>query len=224
MPTPDRLELVSFDLCPYVQRSVLVLLEKGVTHTITYIDLDRPPKWFIQRSPLRKVPILNVGDTTLFESSVINEYLDAAYSPSLHPADALSKAHQRAWIEVGSELIVDQYTLMTAQSEEQFEQARCAIEIKFDRLEAQLSASGPYFSGGTLHLIDLAYIPLFHRFALLDGWHPIDVYEGYPRLHAWQANLLERESVKRSVKPNFAERLREYIGRQGIYAARRFAA
>lgn len=224
MPTSDRLELVSFELCPYVQRSVLVLLEKGVTHTITYIDLERPPKWFTQRSPLRKVPILNVGDTTLFESSVINEYLDAAYPPSLHPRDLLDKAHQRAWIEVGSDLIVDQYTLMTAETEEQFERARCAIEIKFDRLEEQLSASGPYFSGTKLRLIDLAYIPLFHRFALLEGWHPLDVYEGYPRLHAWQTTLLERESVKRSVKPNFTKRLREYIGKQGAYAARLFAA
>lgn len=218
---PSRIELVSFELCPYVQRSVLVLLEKGVEHSITYIDLERPPEWFAARSPLRKVPLLIVDDTTLFESSVINEYLDEAYPPRLHPEDLLSKAHQRAWIEVGSELLVDQYRLMTAAAEADFEQARCGIEIKLDRLEQQLS-DGPWFSGKELRLVDLAYAPLFHRFELLESWHPLGCYESFPRVHAWHTALLERESIARSVKPDFPERLRAYVTAQDGYAASLF--
>lgn len=216
-----RIELVSFDLCPYVQRAVLALLEKGVEHTVTYIDLDQPPEWFARRSPLRKVPLLNIGDTTLFESGVILEYLDEAYPPALHPQDLLSKAHHRAWMEVGSELLGDQYRLMTAAAESDFEQACCAIEIKLERLEQQVS-KGPYFSGDELRLIDLAYAPLFHRFELLEAWHALGVYEHVPRVRAWHSALLERESLGRSVKADFAQRLREYLTAQGGYAARLF--
>src|SRR5512143_528618 len=50
--------LVSFKLCPFVQRSVIMLKEKHVDFDITYIDLDNPPDWFKAISPFGKVPLL----------------------------------------------------------------------------------------------------------------------------------------------------------------------
>lgn len=95
------LKLVSFDLCPYVQRAAIVLAEKGVPFERITIDLADKPNWFIALSPLGKVPLLQVGDTVLFESAPIVEYLDEVYSPRLHPAAALDRARHRAWIEFG---------------------------------------------------------------------------------------------------------------------------
>ncbi|MDX1655109.1 MAG: glutathione S-transferase N-terminal domain-containing protein, partial [Candidatus Competibacteraceae bacterium] len=69
------LQLVSFDLCPFVQRSVIALKEKGAQFEIAYIDLKDPPEWFKKLSPLGKVPLLRVGEEVLFESAAINEYL-----------------------------------------------------------------------------------------------------------------------------------------------------
>jgi len=69
-------ELISFELCPFVQRSVITLLQKGVDFKINYIDIHDPPEWFQQISPLGKVPVMRVDNTVLFESAVINEYLD----------------------------------------------------------------------------------------------------------------------------------------------------
>ena len=37
-------KLVSFDVCPYVQRSVITLQEKGVPYEIEYIDLNNKPE------------------------------------------------------------------------------------------------------------------------------------------------------------------------------------
>ncbi|MDH4275939.1 MAG: glutathione S-transferase family protein, partial [Gammaproteobacteria bacterium] len=107
-------ELISFDLCPFVQRSVITMLEKNVAYKITYIDLANPPDWFLKISPFGKVPALRVGDKTLFESAVINEYLDDITPPSMHPQDPLQRALNRAWIEFGSELIGTQYMLSIA--------------------------------------------------------------------------------------------------------------
>ena len=76
------LKLVSYKACPFVQRVAITLQYKGVDYDIEYIDLGTPPDWFLAISPLKKVPILIVGDTVIFESAVINEYIDEAYQPT----------------------------------------------------------------------------------------------------------------------------------------------
>lgn len=222
-PEDFRPRLISFALCPYVQRSVITLIEKGVDYDIEYIELDAPPGWFLRISPLGKVPALQIGDTTLFESAVINEYLDEVNPPSLHPADPLRRAHNRAWIELGSELIGDQFRLYTAAKQADFEQALAAIESKFGRLEEQLG-EGPYFNGEQPALVDFAYAPLFHRFALLEEWHPLQLAEEFPRIAAWQETLVKRPSTRAAVIADFAERFRAYIRDHGDYAARQFAS
>ncbi|MGB0713712.1 MAG: glutathione S-transferase N-terminal domain-containing protein, partial [Gammaproteobacteria bacterium] len=65
------LELVSFKLCPFVQRAVITLKHHGIDYDITYINLDEPPEWFHEVSPMEKVPVLRVdGEHNMFESAV----------------------------------------------------------------------------------------------------------------------------------------------------------
>ncbi|MEZ5935431.1 MAG: glutathione S-transferase family protein, partial [Alphaproteobacteria bacterium] len=78
---PARLELISHHLCPYVQRAVIALTEKGLAHERRSIDLADKPAWFKAISPLGKVPLLRIkaedgGAAVLFESAVICEYLE----------------------------------------------------------------------------------------------------------------------------------------------------
>ena len=82
--------LISFKLCPYVQRVAIALAEKGISFDLQYVDLDNKPDWFTRISPLGKVPLLKVEDeereTVLFESSVILEYLEDSHAEvPLHP-------------------------------------------------------------------------------------------------------------------------------------------
>lgn len=98
-----RFQLISFKLCPFVQRSVITLLHKGIDFETTFIELSDPPPWFAVLSPLGKVPVLRVdGETTVFESAVINEYLDEVTPGQLLPKDPLLRARARAWIEFGA--------------------------------------------------------------------------------------------------------------------------
>ena len=70
-----KLTLISHKLCPYVQRAVIALNEKGVPFERIDIDLGNKPDWFLKISPLGKVPVLRVasaeGEVALFESNVI---------------------------------------------------------------------------------------------------------------------------------------------------------
>ena len=65
------LKLISHKLCPYVQRAVIALTEKGVAFERIDIDLANKPDWFLKISPLGKTPVLQVSDTAIFESAVI---------------------------------------------------------------------------------------------------------------------------------------------------------
>ncbi|MGC9457270.1 MAG: glutathione S-transferase family protein, partial [Halothiobacillaceae bacterium] len=82
-----KLELISFKLCPFVQRSVITLLHKDQPFETTFINLMDPPDWFSEISPLGKVPLLRVDDTVLFESAVINEFIDEVTPDRLMPED-----------------------------------------------------------------------------------------------------------------------------------------
>ena len=101
-----RLKLISHKLCPYVQRAVIALTEKGVPFERIDIDLANKPDWFLKISPLGKTPVLLVGEHAIFESAVILEYLEETQANPLHPADALMRklrAMLMAYREAGGE-------------------------------------------------------------------------------------------------------------------------
>lgn len=213
--------LVSFALCPFVQRSVITLLEKGVDFNIRYIDLAKPPQWFLEISPFGKVPVLQVGEVNLFESAVINEYLDEIYPPSMHPKDPLQRAINKSWIEFGSELIAAQYRYYTAVTEDAYHNSLDELKHKIKQLNATLK-DGPYFNGNSFCLIDAAYAPLFTRIALLESQVSNNLYKDAPRVAQWAGYLIDRESVNKSVIPDFKEKYLAHIARAEGFAGNMF--
>lgn len=203
-------ELISFKLCPFVQRSVIILLEKGIDYDITYIDLREPPDWFTDISPFGKVPVLRYGDTVLFESAVINEYLDETNPPSLHPSDPLKRAANRACIEFGSSLNLDISGLMFAKDEEGFKEKSKKVSGELARVETRVS-DGPYYNGEAFSLVDAAYAPPLMRLQLLKQLYHLDLLDTLPRMRAWSEVLARRESVQHSVVPEFPQLFQDSI-------------
>lgn len=214
-------ELISSKLCPFVQRSVITLLEKQVDFDITYIDVHDKPDWFKKISPLGKVPVLRVGGVVVFESVVISEYLDETNPPSMHPADPLQRALNRSWIEYAAGLIGSVIKLYNAEDEADYTRAYKSCEDQFTVINAQLKHA-PYFNGDAFALIDAAYAPPFMRLSLMNERHALGLDEIAPAAWAWGQRLLERDSVVRSVVPDFAELFYTFIDEGGGYAARLF--
>jgi glutathione S-transferase len=213
-------ELISFKICPFVQRSVIVLKEKGVDYDITYINLKEPPAWFKEISPLGKVPVLKVGDEAVFESAVIMEYLDEVNPPSLHPSDPLHKAHNRAWIEFASTLFMCQFNMVMAQEKEACDNAEQELRDKLALVNEQVK--GPLFNGEAFSLVDAAYAPLFMRIALLEQWSPMGLLDSMPKMQAWSEHLLARPSVVNSVVDELPQLYRGHLSSSGGYGAKRF--
>ncbi len=210
-------QLISFVLCPFVQRSVITLKEKHISFEIIYIDLQQPPDWFLAISPMGKVPVLRVDERrVLFESAVINEYLDETNPPLLHPQEPWQRALNRAWIEFGSNLIGSQYRLLVAPNEAELSQARDELLAGLRQLEQQLEA-GPFFNGAAFSLVDTAYAPLFMRLDWIERHSPQRFFEGLPKLAQWSAALLARPAVQESVVADFEEQLTHWVGQQNSY-------
>lgn len=213
-----RLTLISHDLCPYVQRAVIALAEKGVAFERLDIDLDRKPDWFRALSPLGKVPLLRIGEDAIFESAVILEYIEETQPRPLHPATPLARARHRAAIEFSSAALADIWGIETAVDAATLHGKLAAVEQKFARLDRDLEAA-PWFDGARFSLVDAAFAPVFRYFDVLDRFLD-DLFSGKPRVAAWRAALAARPSVRAAVAPSYAERLTAFIRRQNGELAR----
>lgn len=208
----SQLHLVSHHLCPYVQRAVITLGEKGVPFDRTYIDLSNRPDWFKARSPLGKVPLLMVDDTaTLFESAVICEYLEETQTGvKLHPADPLERARHRAWVEFGSAVLNDIGGFYNAPDAAALERKRLDLRAKFERLEDILSV-GPYFAGASFSLVDAAFGPVFRYFDVFETFMKHGVFDNLPKVQAWRVALKNRPSVATAAVSDYPERLLKFL-------------
>lgn len=211
-----KLTLISHHLCPYVQRAAIALSEKGVPFERRYIDLAAKPDWFTAISPLGKVPLLIVRqddgtDAVLFESAAICEYLeDTQPGAALHPADPLTRAQHRGWIEFGSSILSDLWGFETAKDALNYEAKRKALLGKFGRVEAELG-DGPLFAGAAFSLVDAVFAPIFRYFDVFDAIAPSGVFEGLPRVTAWRKALSARQSVREAVTGDYGERLKVFL-------------
>lgn len=215
-----RLTLVSHHLCPYVQRAVIALEEKGVPYERIYIDLANKPDWFLQLSPLGKVPLLKVEDhTVIFESAVICEYLEDTQPNPLHPADPLQRARHRAWIEFGSAILADIWGFETGKDAAAVAAKAAAMKAKFARIEASLG-DGPYFAGERFSLVDAAFGPVFRYFDVFDTIIDHDIFGDTPKVRDWRRALAARPSVRTAAPADYAERLRAFLAAQDAYLNR----
>ncbi|OCK60093.1 glutathione S-transferase family protein [Bradyrhizobium sp. LMTR 3] len=218
----QKLTLISHKLCPYVQRAVIALSEKGVPFERIDIDLSNKPDWFLKISPLGKVPVLVVTsdygkEVALFESNVICEYIeDTQGGAKLHPQDALQRAQHRAWMEFGSTILSALWGLETTGDPAIFESKRQAVAAKFARVEEALGA-GPFFAGENFSLVDAVFAPIFRYFDVFDELTDLSVFADTPKVRAWRETLAKRPSVRTAVGPDYPQLLHAFLARHNAH-------
>lgn len=208
--TLPHLKLISFALCPYVQRARIVLLEKGISHDIQYIDLSNPPHWFVEISPLEQVPVLLVDDKPLFESMPICEYLDEITPGSLYPNDPFERAQNRAWIAYGNDILDLTYKLYQTKDEIKFKQLIAKLTDRFEILEETLGAS-PFFNGAAFGVIDAVYAPVFRFYQAMLRYIDFGFFDSTPNVKRWNQTLMARPSVRQSVPDGYERDLDAYL-------------
>jgi len=210
------LKLISHKLCPYVQRAVIALSEKGVAFERVDIDLSNKPDWFLAISPLGKTPVLLVGEVPIFESAVILEYLEETQPKPLHPADPLRRAEHRGWIEFGSIVLAEIAGFYAAPDEATFNAKTSQLEQRFARLEARVAAA-PWFDGEDFSLVDAVFGPVFRYFDVFDDTADLGILAGKPKLARWRKALAARPSVSTAVSADYPALLRDFIRRRNSW-------
>lgn len=210
----SELKLISHHLCPYVQRARIVLEEKSVPHELEFVDLADKPDWFLEISPLGKVPVLLVDGQPLFESVVIAEYLDETTPGSLHPVDPFEKARHRSWIAFASSTLDNIAGFYNAPDQAALERQRLSLVNKFQQLQATLS-TGPFFSGAAFSLVDAAFAPVFRYFEVFEDIGEFGFFHSALAVTAWRSALARRPSVAAAAVHDYHDRLLIFLARRG---------
>jgi len=197
----SQLQLIQAEECPFAQRTHMCLLEKGLEFERIEIDLNDKPEWFEDVSPYSKVPVLKNENDRVYESTIINEYLNEVFTePSLMPQSPADRAAARTWVDFDNVRFVPAFyrlLLEQDQSKRQFIVDRIITNLTFLEQHGFVNDwSGPYWFGEQMSLVDLAMYPHYERIAVLEKYRNVGIPESCIRLKEWLAAMHERKSAK----------------------------
>jgi glutathione S-transferase len=222
-----QLKLVSFDICPYVERSRIVLLEKGLPHEIEFIQLSNKPAWFLDISPMGRVPVLLLDGRPVFESMVINELLDELHpEPALFPQDPIARAEGRGWIVFANDVLMPaggaaMLAIAGGASGEALAKPLGTLRDALGKLERRLAREGgPYFLGRDFSLVDASYAPFFRRWRMAERWDGAEarLLGGVPHVSAWVEAMLARRSVASAEPEELEAKARRFYAERAAKA------
>ena len=199
------MKIVSFKICPFVQRVTALLEAKNIPYDIEFISLSDKPQWFLDISPNGQVPVLIMdGGQALFESDAIVEYLEEAYPPLQPGLSPEQKATNRAWSYLASKNYLVQCGAQRSADADTLAERSAKIGTAFDRIEKQLGDT-PYFGGDEIGMVDIAWLTLLHRADVIEKRSGYDFIGDRPKLKAWQKTLMGTGLAEKSVAPDFEE-------------------
>ena len=195
------LKLYDFKSSPNCQRVKVVLEEKKIPYETVNVDLragaQKTPD-YLKINPYGKVPAVVDGDTVLYESCIINEYLDEKFSsPRLMPSDPAARAKARILVDFGLTQMDPVYTKLRMEmtkdekdrNQETINAAKEDIKKRLQHLEQELGDKE--YLMGEFSLVDADLIP---RFTRLEGFGVLPD-PSLPRLGKYLQRMKERPSV-----------------------------
>lgn len=209
------LTLYQYESSPYCWKVRICLAEKKLEYRpVTPVDREKDPA-FKALTPVGRVPVLVLEDgTAIFESTIINEYLQDRYpNPSLLPNDPADRARARMF-EDFSDLYLVPALRMIFTANYRYEKGKIYRLRSVDRAqEAEgMKVSAAYLAyvnaalEGTEYLVtefslaDIGLVPPLVRTTRL---LKLPIQERYPNIAAWVERIASRPSVKASAPPPY---------------------
>ena len=211
------MKVVSFEICPFVQRVTALLEAKVVPYDIVHIDLSDKPDWFLEVSPNGQVPILFTDDDhVLFESDAIVEYIDEVTGSTLYPIDPVAKAQARAWAYLASKNYLVQCSAQRSPDAGTLDDRSAKFTTAIATIERHLGDI-PFAEGNSISMVGIAWLPLLHRAAIIQAYSGYDFLKNFPRVKEWQEAILATGLAEKSVSDAFEERFASFYLSESTY-------
>jgi len=183
-------------------RVKIALAEKGLAWEgirISLANKEQKSPEFLKLNPYGKIPVLADAGKVMFESCIINEYLEDKYpTPSLLPKDPYLRARGRILVDYALNFTYVDYWAMRGEMRKPAGARDMAlVNEKYTILRKQLKyledalGNRTYFLGD-FSLIDIAIVPRLIRMELYGALPVFNL----PKLMAWLQRMKDRPSVK----------------------------
>jgi RNA polymerase-associated protein len=155
--------LYSGTTCPFSQRCRNVLYEKGMDFQIVDVDLHNKPEDLAVMNPYNQVPVLVERDLILYESNIINEYIDDRFPhPQLMPADPVMRARARLFLFRFEHEMFSHVETLEKGNQRNADRSRATIRDNLVQF-ATVFAKQKYMLGDEFSMLDVAIVPLLWR-------------------------------------------------------------
>ncbi len=198
------MKLYDFLPCPFGQKVRIVLAEKGLSYELVQVDLSqgeqRRPE-FLRLNPFGRVPVLVDEDTTVYDSTIIAEYLEDEYpEPPLLPAVGSSalRAQARLWedfadtsftLQVG-QLMAEMGKTEAERDSNRIQRLQQSVDRMLSFLNHQLQAQE--FLVSQFSVADIGFVP---RLLVLKELG-VDPSANRANMDGWIKRMLERPSIQ----------------------------
>jgi glutathione S-transferase len=197
------MKLYDYPDCPFAQKVRVVLAEKELEYEKVFVDLrtgeHRQNAEFLKLNPYGKVPVLIDDEVVVYDSTIINEYLEDEYPhPALMPEDSGLRARVRTLEDYCDNSFLPSAGFVQAelskpqaeQDAERLQRYRTELTRGLKRLEAFLG--GKEYLVGEFSLADVSFVPAILILPRLG----VDVDPNLRGVTAWANRLKARPSVK----------------------------
>jgi len=152
------------------------------------VDLKNKPKDLLELNPYAKVPVLVDGDGVVYESAIVNEYLEEKYPAiRLLPTDQLRRAKARIWIDFFNTRIHPAAHDIT--HDKNPERAKEQMAKHLATLDQRMA--GKRYMLGEFSLADVTFIPFYTR----RQRYGVTIDDTLPNLKRWGEELISRPAV-----------------------------
>jgi RNA polymerase-associated protein len=142
----------------------------------------------VRQNPYSKVPVLVDGDGVIYESAIIDEYLEEKFPQvRLMPADLLLRAKARIWVDYMSTRLHAAASDITHNRNP--DKAKEQMKKHLATLDREMA--GRKFIVGDYSLADVSYIPFYTR----RERYGVVIDDTYPNLKRWGEELIARPQV-----------------------------
>lgn len=198
------IKLYTFPASSNSRKVRMALIEKGLEFERIPVDLSKREQKnpdYLKIHPFGQVPALDDEGFIVYDSTIINEYLEDEYPyPPLLPKDSEGRARARLMEDLrdshfnpaSGQLNRELRKAEAERDQNAIQQAMAKITECFDRLEKELE--GREYLAGPFSLADIAFVPNIDTLDRIQ----VQIDPKYKNVLAWIARLKARPSFAAS--------------------------